>query len=282
MPFTVSVDQARQDFPDYTFVSALTPSEFKAAFHVTDNYGNHLCLKIINPASEVSRVKREILALQGLTHPNLAKLIEYTYSSKQGQQTHFMVEEFVEGNDLSARLGTPWPLDDVLYFFRLLYQGLDELRRKGLVHRDLKPNNIRVRPDGSPVIIDFGLVRHLGLPDLTQTVDGAAIGTPRYFAPEQCRGNKYDIDHRTDLFASGVLLFEALTAEHPFHQAQMTIQELYDAICNEEGWKNNATWGNLSDQWKLLTGRLLAKERSGRPFDAEQVLRMLDKVAGTT
>src|ERR1019366_6588709 len=107
-------------------------------------------------------------------------------------------------------------------FFAALCDGLSALKQEGIVHRDIKPENIRVKPSGAPVIIDFGLARHLSLPDLTQTVEGAAIGTPLYFAPEQFDGTKHDIDHRTDLFALGILLFEALTGEHPFYRPSMT------------------------------------------------------------
>ncbi|MCB2202044.1 serine/threonine protein kinase [bacterium] len=280
MPFSISIDDARRDFPQYEFVEALTPSEFKAAFHVKDASGSDLCLKIINPSSELSRVKREIVALQQLSHPNLARLVEYTYSSKQGHQTHFLVEEYVGGSDLSEKLGVPWQSRTACVFFLQLFAGLSELKRKQLVHRDLKPNNIRVRLDGSPVIVDFGLVRHLGLPDLTQTADGAAIGTPRYFAPEQCKGTKHDIDHRTDLFAAGVLMYETLTAQHPFYHANMTIQELYDSICEAEDWRANSTLGSLPMGWQLLIERLLSKERADRPFDADQVCHVLGRIGG--
>ena len=117
-------------------------------------------------------------------------------------------------------------------FFSALCNGLFAMNEKGIVHRDIKPANIRVRPNGSPVIIDFGLSRHLNLPDLTQTIDGAAIGTPRYFAPEQFDGTKDDIDHRTDLFALGILLYEALTGESPFYNPQITTRgQFRQAVC---------------------------------------------------
>ena len=92
---------------------------------------------------------------------------------------------------------------EVVRFFASLCDGLAALKAKGIVHRDIKPQNIRVRSNGDPVIIDFGLARHLGLPDLTKTIQGARLGTPAYFAPEQFDGNRHDIDHRTDLFAVG-------------------------------------------------------------------------------
>ena len=218
MTFTLTLQDAQAQFPDYTFVKALTPSAQKAAFHVRDHDENDLCLKIVAPTYERDRLEREILAMQMVDHPNVVRLYEYTFSSKPGQQRHFIVEEFVDGSDLTDKMrpGQPWVLQEAVQFFAKLCDGLAALREKGIVHRDIKPQNVRVRPDGAPVIIDFGLARHLGLPDLTQTLQGARIGTPVYFAPEQFDGNKHDIDHRTDLFAVGILLYEATTGEQPF------------------------------------------------------------------
>jgi serine/threonine-protein kinase len=130
----------------------------------------------------------------------MVKLVEYTFSSKPGDLRHYVVEEFIEGQDLQDIIvtGKKWPIKAVAEFFSSICDGLTALREKEIIHRDLKPANIRVRPDGRPVIIDFGLARHLALPDLTQTAFGAGIGTPKYFAPEQIRGNKtrYRPSHR--------------------------------------------------------------------------------------
>lgn len=95
MPFNVDIKDAEKMFPDYKFVRPLTPSEQKAAFHVKDKAGTDLCLKMIAPNYERDRLDREIQALQDITHPNVVKLIEYTFSSKAGSQRHYIVEEFI-------------------------------------------------------------------------------------------------------------------------------------------------------------------------------------------
>lgn len=270
-------------FPDYTFVRPLTPSEQKAAFHVKDNAGIDLCLKMIAPNYERDRLDREIQALQSINHPNVVKLIEYTFSSKPGSQRHYMVEEFIEGQDLTATLipGKPWPIKAVAQFFSSLCDGLFAMKEKEIVHRDLKPANIRVRPSGAPVIIDFGLARHLNLPDLTLTIAGAAIGTPRYFAPEQFDGTKHDIDHRTDLFALGILIYEAMTGESPFYHAGMTTgAQLRKAVCESTVHLTKASFQALDPKWKILITRLLEKERAKRPSDARQVSAVLKKLGG--
>ncbi|NLF24473.1 MAG: serine/threonine protein kinase, partial [Deltaproteobacteria bacterium] len=231
--FTVALEEAKTLFPEYTFVSALTPSAQKAAFHVRDKSGRDLCLKIISPDYDVDRLQREILALQSISHANVATMVEYTFSSTQGSSRHFIVEEFIEGDDLSVLFESKiaWPRKTVCQFFASLCSGLNALRAAGIVHRDLKPSNIRVRQQVIPVVIDFGLARHLNLPDLTRTQDGAQIGTPNYFAPEQVLGTKREIDHRTDLFALGIMLFQALTGRHPFLQEGASLTQICENIC---------------------------------------------------
>ena len=283
MPFKIPLSDAAAAYPEYTFVKELTPSEQKAAFHVRNADGENLCLKIIAPDYCIDRLNREIQALQSIAHPNVVSLKEYTFSSKLGQQRHYMVEEFVEGHDLSEYLkpGNVWRQEkNTCSFFAQLCDGLNELKDKSIVHRDLKPSNIRVRSNGAPVIIDFGLARHLGLPDLTRTSDGAAIGTPTYFAPEQCSGNKYDIDHRTDLFALGIMLYQALTGGHPFYRQGMTLQDLSDNICNYHDHVTTQEFSALPQNWQLIVKRLLEKERAKRPLDAGQVAKILRKIGG--
>ena len=283
MPYTVDIQTAIAMFPEYTFVCPLTPSEQKAAFHVKTATGADLCLKLIAPHYERDRLDREIQALQSIDNPNVVRLVEYTFSSKPGDLRHYVIEEFIEGQDLQDILmaGKKWPIKAAAEFFSSLCDGLTALREKEIVHRDLKPANIRVRPDGGPVVIDFGLARHLALPDLTQTASGAGIGTPKYFAPEQFEGTKHDIDHRTDLFALGIMMYEALTGESPFYSVAMTTRaQLQQAVCHSTVHLTKASFLGLDPKWQILVRRLLEQERAKRPADAAQVASVLRKLGG--
>lgn len=280
MPYFVPRSKAEAEYPEYRFIKELTPSEQKAAFHVKNAEGEDLCLKLIAPDYRIDRLNREITALQSITHPNVVRLKEYTFSSTPGQQRHYIVEEFVDGKDLSEFLqpGNIWNKKNISKFFSQLCEGLNALKEKNIVHRDLKPSNIRVRANGTPVIIDFGLARHLELPDLTRTDDGAQIGTPTYFAPEQCSGNKYDIDHRTDLFAVGIMIYQALIGNHPFFEPSMSLEALKDNICNYHDHIAAPEFSALPGPWKLIVKRLLEKERANRPHSAHQVATILRKI----
>jgi serine/threonine-protein kinase len=280
MPFHVPIEEAAQAYPEYEFVRALTPSVQKAAFHVRDASGHDLCLKIISPEYELDRLRREIGALQSITHPNVVRLVEYTFSSKPGSLRHFIIEEFIQGTDLSERLieGQQWVPREAARFFGALLEGLSALDKKNIVHRDLKPSNIRVRTSGVPVIIDFGVARHLDQPDLTHTSQGAAIGTPPYFAPEQFYGTKHDIDPRTDLFAAGILLHQALVGRHPFWRMGMTRQELSEAVTSSEAYQLSEEFLGLPSTWRLLVTRLLAKSRASRPRHAVDVVAIFRRL----
>jgi len=281
MPFQVPIDEASRLYPEYDFVRPLTPSEQKAAFHVRDKEGNDLCLKMIAPSYDLDRLNREIRALQTIRHPNVVRLVEYTYSSTPEKQVHHIIEEFVEGSDLTDPLNTgPWTTERASEFFAALSDGLAALDDEEVVHRDLKPSNIRVRNDGSPVIIDFGLARHLTMTDLTKTEHGARIGTPLYFSPEQFEGTKYDIDHRTDLFAVGVLMYEALVGYHPFWRDGMSFDDLSLAVRESTAQFDTPEFLALPPNWQLLIKRLLEKSRERRPNRASQVATMLRKLGG--
>ena len=278
MPYVVTIKDAEQQYPQYTFIEALTPSEQKAAFHVKDESGTDLCLKLISPSYDVDRVNREIETLQKMSHPNVVRIIEYLYSSRVGERRHHIVEEYVEGVDLTDLLdGKPWPLGQIIGFFTALLAGVAALGEDDVVHRDLKPANIRVRHDGSPVIIDFGLVRRLSLPDLTDTAQGARIGTPAYFAPEQFRGEKRDIDHRTDLFAAGVLMYEACTGMHPFYRPGMSVREIEEAVCDGDDHLHTSEFAALPHPLEVLLRKLLNRSRARRPASAKQIAQVLKR-----
>lgn len=284
MAFQVDLRTAQADYPEYKFIRALTPSEQKAAFLVEDQDGKQLCFKIINPNSDVDRVGREIDALVAIDHINVVSLLEYRKQSRPGKFIHYMIEEFVDGSDLSdfLVLGQAMSLDEAAPLFASLCDGLGALKLARIVHRDLKPSNIRVRPDMSPVIIDLGLARLLTKPDLTATGDGAKLGSPAYFAPEQWQGTKHDIDHRTDLFATGILLYQAIVGAHPFWTPGVkTIDELKDAACGSRSYLDHPMFKSLPEGWRLLISKLLEVERARRPADADQVAKILRKIGAT-
>lgn len=280
MPFSISLTEAQKLFPEYTVIEALSPSEQKAAFHVCDANGVSFCLKIIAPGYEMDRLKREILAMQRVRHRNVAKLVQYEFSSKASGARHFIVEEFIEGEDFADFIPRlqGFGREQVADMFAEICDGLDALHSAEIVHRDLKPHNIRVKPHGTPVIIDLGLARHLGLPDLTHTAEGARIGTPLYFAPEQFAGTKHDIDHRTDLFAVGIMLYESLVHQHPFYQSGMLLSQFADAVSTSNDYVQHVRFATLPDQWKALICRLLDKERARRPHTAAHVGKILRKI----
>ena len=116
------------------------------------------------------------------------------------------------------------------------------------------------------------------MPDLTRTADGARIGTPLYFAPEQFRGTKYDIDHRTDLFAFGLLLYEAATGSSAFFVEGMTLQSLEAAVCKSQSAFERDRFQGLPKKLQLLIRKLLSKDRSERPREAGQVAIIIGKI----
>lgn len=280
-PFDIAVEDARKVYPEYKFINRLAKSAQKAAFHVQDGAGQDLCLKIISPSANLDRVQREIEALRSLKHPNIVRLHHYELSVTTSSTRHFAVEEYIPGKDLADLLikGCCWPLRDVAALFGPLADGLFALGSARIVHRDLKPSNIRVKPDMTPIIVDLGVARLLDRADLTSTSAGAAIGTVPYFAPEQFEGKKQDIDPRTDLFALGVMLHEAILGRHPFLTSGISLPEFQERVCRSSDFAQTADFKAIPLRWRVLVQRLLEKQRVRRPKDAAIVRDLMDAAA---
>lgn len=278
MPFDLDQSWVETQFPQFDVISRLTPSAHKAAYHVREKIsGGEYCLKVIAPNHQGSRFDREIDAMHKFDHPNVVKLVEYAFKSTRDEKIHYVIEEFITGSDLTAALGTGWHCRRVKTVFGHIFQGLEVIGKADIVHRDLKPSNIRLRNDDTAVIIDFGVARHLNLTDLTETEDGAAIGTVPYFAPEQFQGNKYDIDPRTDLFAAGIILYQALLGTHPFWQGEMTWDQLKEVVCTSNAHLETEAFQKIPRRWQLLIGKLLEKQRALRFASAKQAATILEK-----
>jgi serine/threonine protein kinase len=175
MPFDISIDDAQKKYPEYNFLSRLTLSSYKAAFKVQDEAGDTYCLKILSPENNQSRVLREVQSHTSFHHPNISTLYKHIYMDEGGLIKHYLLEEFIDGVDLSDKIDSGYVFEEkeAILFFTQLASALAELSRHNIVHRDIKPSNIRVRNCGSPVLIDFGTVRCLDQSSLTATFQGA-------------------------------------------------------------------------------------------------------------
>lgn len=126
----------------------------------------------------------------------------------------YIAMELLDGTPLADRRAGRWPIDDVVATGIKIAKALQDLHRQNVIHLDLKPANLMRRPNGDIVFIDFGLSRHLQLPDLLAEESDVPMGSAPYMAPEQVLGRR--TDPRSDLFAVGVILYEWLTGEYPF------------------------------------------------------------------
>ncbi len=171
----------------------------------------------------LDRFEREAKLLAQLNHANIATL--YGFEDADGQR--FLVMELVEGETLGERIAKgPIPRGEAITLFIQVAEGLEAAHEKNIVHRDLKPSNIKLGPDGKIKILDFGLAKVFANPearpeDLSQsptltkvTALGAILGTPPYMSPEQAQGTS--VDKRTDIWAFGCCLYEALSGRAAF------------------------------------------------------------------
>ena len=166
------------------------------------------------------RFLREAKAAAALDHPYICKI--YEIDDFEGRS--FICMEYVPGRNLRQRLEEgSLPLEEALKAAEELAEALESAFQEGIVHRDMKPSNVMFTPDGHVKVLDFGLAKRI-LPgsaegtedtwfsDLTET--GAILGTPAYMSPEQLRGKA--LDHRSDIFSLGIVLYEMVTGVHPF------------------------------------------------------------------
>ncbi|MGH7494779.1 MAG: protein kinase domain-containing protein [bacterium] len=160
------------------------------------------------------RFVQEAQAASALDHPNICTIYEI---GEADDEQIFIAMAYYEGETLKKKIagadgGPSLPVDLIIEIAIQMAQGLAKAHEKGIVHRDIKPANVMITKDGLVKIVDFGLALLAGLPRLTKT--GSTVGTMAYMSPEQARGEQ--VDHRTDIWALGVVLYEMLTGQLPF------------------------------------------------------------------
>ena len=221
------------------------------------------------------RFRREARLAARLSHSSIVQVHDLL---TEGDVDN-LVMEYVEGENLRAlsRRG-PLPVERVLDLGIQIAQGLREAHRQGIVHRDLKTENVLVTPDGRAKIADFGIAKRLAdswnEESLTRT--DAIVGTYRTMAPEQARGGP--VDHRCDLFAFGILLYELLAGSSPF-QGDNPLATL-DRIVHHRQTPLSEADPAIPGELSTVVDRLLEKEPAMRPHGMGEVLRELEEIAG--
>jgi eukaryotic-like serine/threonine-protein kinase len=176
-----------------------------------------VALKLVRPELAASpevmqRFKQELLLASSISHKNILRI----YDLGDCDGVKFITMAYVEGRDLAGLIETTGrlPLDRALKFTRQFCAAMDAAHSEGVVHRDLKPQNILIDQADNLYVSDFGLAKSLAPEASSMTRTGQLLGTPRYMSPEQVEGK--DVDHRSDLYSLGLILFEIFTSELPF------------------------------------------------------------------
>ena len=250
-----------------------------------------VALKVLNPALSFSsahkaRFRREVAAVGTLQHPGIVPI--HAFGEFEG--TLYYAMEFVPGRDLAQtirslgqtpagqrkRLGllpnAPFPVE-VAELIAQIADALEHAHSQGIVHRDIKPNNIVLGADGTPRILDFGLAKRvsddsdaaLG----TLTLTGDLAGTPFYMSPEQTLGRRGEVDGRSDLFSLGVILYELCTGHRPF--VAEDLQSLIAQICFSDPTPIHKRQPNIPRDLGLICGKALEKDPKRRYASAKEL-----------
>jgi serine/threonine protein kinase len=245
----------------------------------------HVALKVLPPdlarsRERLERFTMEARALAALDHPNIVTV----FSVENDGDVHFLTMQLVEGEPLSNLIHRGgMPLDEICRIAVPLADALATAHEKGVIHRDLKPSNIIVSEDGRPKVLDFGLAKlrpdlanalDTALPTEPLTGEGQLLGTVPYMSPEQIEGRS--IDHRTDLFSFGGVLYEMATGERPFRGG--TALSVVSSIVNDDPRPVDEVNTKLPHHLGRIVRRCLEKDRERRFQSAKEIRNELENL----
>jgi TolB-like protein/tetratricopeptide (TPR) repeat protein len=247
--------------------------------------GRSVAIKVLPPGfvddpGRLARFQREARMLASLNHPNIVTI--HTFEEVGG--VHFLTMELVEGRPLNQHIPKGGlPVDRILDFATAISEALGAAHEKGIVHRDLKPANVMVTDEGRVKVLDFGLakeIREANSSDATLTSDeytrmGVIVGTPAYMSPEQVEGRM--VDHRTDIFSMGTLLYEMATGQKPFQGKSAA--ELASAILRDTPRPVREVRAELPERLEGVIQRCLEKSAADRFPSARDLRTVVRSVA---
>lgn len=225
-----------------------------------------VALKVLRPellaaAGYVDRFLREVKAAASLNHPNIVA----AYDAETAQGFHFLVMEYVPGTDLATLVANRGPLPVALAcnYIRQAAAGLQHAHEHGMVHRDIKPQNLMLTPDGQVKVLDFGLahIRPEALPAQSQTFPGTLLGSADYMAPEQA-ATPHAADIRADLYSLGCTLYFLLAGQPPFPAGSLL--EKLRAHAEQSPREIRELRADVPPELAAVLGRMMRKDRAAR------------------
>jgi class 3 adenylate cyclase/predicted ATPase len=239
-----------------------------------------VAIKLIRPGLEgdprlTERLRREARANAQLSHPAIVRI----YDLFEAEDSVAIIMELVEGQPLEKWLhGRPADLVRGLVLARQIAEAIAAAHTRGIVHRDLKAENVLITPEGNAKVLDFGIARWLPCGESSLTAEGAIIGTCRSMSPEQAEGR--EVGPRSDLFSLGILLYELFTGQSPFlaHTPAATLRR----VCDHRQQPAHEVLSCVPRELSLLIERLLQKDPALRPTNAQEVALALHRIARAT
>jgi serine/threonine-protein kinase len=231
----------------------------------------HLC----QDENVYSRFVQEAIATANLEHPHIISVHDFFSVGDDA----FLVMSFIEGGSVQDRIKKRGRLSpaETLHIARGILDALDFAHQKGIVHRDVKPSNILLSPDLHAYLVDFGIALVLGKTRITRF--GANIGTPDYMSPEQIRGEP--LDHRTDVYSFGCVLYEMLTGHTPFRRSEDDTEfTLMERHMNEAPVSMRSVESAVNEETEAVVMRALAKDRDRRFAGCADMAKALEAAAG--
>ena len=269
-----------QHFGRYEIVRLLGQGAMGAVYLAYDpSLQRQIALKIPKFADEKSpdmseRFLREARSAAQLRHANICPV----YDVGRIDGVHYITMAYIEGRSLAEELrsGRTFQPGEIAQIVRKLALALGKAHAAGVVHRDLKPGNIMLDPDGDPILMDFGLAYREETDELRLTKSGMIVGSPAYMSPEQIDGDPAKIGPASDIYSLGVVLYEMITGKLPF---QGTMMSVIGQIARKEPTPVGHWRPELADSpLELLCRKMLAKQPHERPASMQDVAAALDYV----
>lgn len=250
---------------NYTILSLIGSGGMGSVYLAENKYirQQKVAIKVIN-ANMVNdftrqRMKEEAEHLASLDHPNIVRFMNY-HADNEGNI--YLVMEYAEGMSLDKFISKKNGLiveERIAPMFEPLLDAVGYAHRKRILHRDIKPNNIIITPDGTPKILDFGIATLMREDNESA---GQIIGTPSYMSPEQVRGET--LDERSDIYSLGVVLFQMMTGRQPYDTTTMNEMEIMQKVTGEPLPPMRSYYKHISDKVQRVVDKATAKDKQKR------------------